>query len=348
MAPTGTLDRALAPARWWEPLADGRILCTLCPRACKIPEGKRGFCFIRRHERGKLWTGGYGRTTGFAVDPIEKKPLHHFLPGTTAYSFGTVGCNLGCLFCQNWEFTKSQEDELQACEARPEEVVATAKSLGCASIAYTYNEPTIFGEFVVDTARLARAAGVKNVLKTNGYVTAAARPELYENVDAANVDLKSFREVFYQKTVLAHLAPVLETLRWIRRETKVWLEVTTLLIPGLNDGDDELVRECDWIVSELGPDVPVHFTAFMPSFRMLDRPRTPLATLERARAIGLAKGLRFVYTGNVRDPEGQATRCPGCRELLIERTRLDLVACRVGPDGACPRCGTTIPGVFAA
>jgi pyruvate formate lyase activating enzyme len=339
---------SLVEARWWRPEADGRILCTLCPRYCKIPDGKRGFCFIRKARGGRLWTAGYGRTTGFAIDPIEKKPLNHFLPGSKAFSFGTAGCNLGCLFCQNWASSKAAEDEVSSAEATPEQVVLGAIETGCASIAYTYNEPTIQGEFVIDVARLARSRGVKNVLKTNGFVDPRAREEIYESIDAANVDLKAFTDDFYRKQTLSRLEPVLDTLRWIRAKTSVWLEVTTLVIPGLNDSDAELRAECDWIHGELGPDVPVHFSAFHPSFRMLDRPRTPGSTLERAREIAIEREIRFAYTGNVFDPEGQATRCPSCRELLVERDRFESVVCRLGADGRCPRCATRVPGRWSS
>jgi pyruvate formate lyase activating enzyme len=334
------------PARWWRREEDGHITCLLCPRFCRLGEGQAGFCFIRRREAGELVSVGYGRPTGFAVDPIEKKPLNHFLPGTSILSFGTAGCNLGCRFCQNWDLSRARPEDLPALRATPEQVVALARHEECPSIAYTYNDPVIFAEYVIDTAREARAAGVRNVLVTAGYVTPEARDDLFRFVDAANVDLKGFTEEFYRQQARGHLAPVLDTLRWLRRETGVWVELTTLLIPGLNDADDEIHRESDWIVDNLGPDVPLHFTAFHPSFKMMDRPPTPPETLRRARGIARAAGVRFVYLGNVLDAEGQCTWCPGCGTALIERdwhaTRRNRLR-----EGCCPSCGAVIPGVFA-
>jgi pyruvate formate lyase activating enzyme len=345
---TITDDRAgLHEARWWRPIERGKLLCYLCPRLCEIGPGKAGFCFIRQNLDGRLYNLGYGRSMGFAVDPIEKKPLNHFLPGSKVLSFGTAGCNLGCKFCQNWDISKARLDERRSEAATPEQVVALAQAAGADGIAYTYNDPVIWAEYAIDIARVARTVGLRNILVTAGYVTAEARSELFEYVDAANIDLKAFTEAFYYKVTLSHLPPVLDTIVWLRRETRVWFELTTLLIPGLNDGVDEIARECDWIVSELGPEVPVHFTAFHPDFRMLDRPATPPATLRRAREIALRCGVRFCYLGNVHDREGHSTRCPSCGELLIERDwhavrRYALV------DHRCPRCETVIPGVFHA
>ncbi len=333
------------PARWWHAETDGRILCTLCPRFCRMAEGQAGFCFIRRNEAGSLVAAGYGRPTGFAADPIEKKPLSHFLPGTSVLSFGTVGCNLGCRFCQNWDISKYRADQVPGLSVTPEEIVALARRQRCPSIAYTYNDPVIFAEFVIDTAREARAAGLRNVLVTAGYVTPEARAELFENVDAANVDLKGFSEAFYHKLSSAHLDPVLDTLLWIKRETGVWLEITTLLIPGMNDSDEEIRAECAWIKGNLGPDVPLHFTAFHPSFKMTELPATPASTLTRAREIALGLGLRFVYLGNVVDPEAQTTWCPGCGRAVIERDWHSVRSNRLRGN-ACAACGTVVPGVF--
>ncbi len=334
------------PARWWRREEDGRITCLLCPRFCKLAEGQAGFCFIRRHESGALVSLGYGRPTGFAVDPIEKKPLNHFLPGTSILSFGTAGCNLGCRFCQNWDMSKARPDDLPALHATPEQVVVLARREGCPSIAYTYNDPVIFAEYVIDTAREARAAGIRNVLVTAGYVTPEARGELFQFVDAANVDLKGFTEDFYHHQSSGHLKPVLDTLRWLKRETAVWIEITTLLIPGLNDSEEEIRRQSGWIVENLGPEVPLHFTAFHPSFKMMDRPPTPPEMLRRAREIALAAGVQFVYLGNVLDAEGQTTWCPGCGVALIEREWHVARSNRLR-DGNCPSCGTAIPGIFA-
>ncbi len=333
------------PARWWHAEADGKILCTLCPRFCRLNEGQAGFCFIRQNVGGSLVSTGYGRPTGFAADPIEKKPLNHFLPGTAVLSFGTAGCNLGCRFCQNWDISKNRLDELHSHRVTPGDIVELALREGCPSIAYTYNDPVIFAEFVIDTAREARAAGLRNVLVTAGYVTPEARPELFEYADAANVDLKGFTDEFYHKLSFAHLDPVLDTLVWLKRETEVWFEITTLLIPGRNDSEDEISRECAWIAENLGDSVPLHFTAFHPDFKMLDVPPTPASTLLRARGIALKTGLKFVYVGNVHDREGQTTWCPGCGRAVIERD-WHAVRRNVLCDGACPSCGTAIAGVF--
>ena len=333
------------PARWWRSEEDGRILCTLCPRYCRMSEGQAGFCYIRQNLGGRLVSLGYGRPTGFAVDPIEKKPLNHFLPGSAVLSFGTAGCNLGCKFCQNWDISKNRLDTLHSVQATPRQVVELARKEGCPSIAYTYNDPVIFAEYVIDVAREARAAGLRNVLVTAGYVTEEARGPLFEFVDAANVDLKGFTEEFYHHQTYSHLQAVLETLVWLKEETSVWVEITTLLIPGLNDSPEEIGRECAWILEHLGPEIPLHFTAFHPDFKMLDRAPTPPETLLRARRIGLERGLKFVYVGNVLDREGQTTWCPGCSEALIIRDWHSVRRDRLR-DGCCPSCGQRIPGRF--
>jgi pyruvate formate lyase activating enzyme len=334
-------------ARYWHPQSDGRLLCTLCPRYCRIGDGQAGFCFIRQNRGGRLVQVGYGRSTGFAIDPIEKKPLNHFYPGTSVLSFGTAGCNLGCKFCQNWDISKAKLDEEGLRAHAPEEVAALALRESAPSIAYTYNDPVIWAEYVIDVARAARARGVKNVLVTAGYVTDEARPELYADADAANVDLKAFSEDFYRKVTASHLEPVLETLKWIRWKSDTWLEVTTLLIPGLNDGDDELSRMADWFFANLGPDVPLHFTAFHPDFKLTDVPPTPPETLRRARAIARAAGLRYVYVGNVHDAEGQTTTCARCERPLIGRDWYAITHYAV-KDGACAHCGLPLPGRFGS
>jgi pyruvate formate lyase activating enzyme len=334
------------PARWWHEEDNGKLVCTLCPRYCRLGDGQAGFCFIRKNEGGKLVSLGYGRTTGFAVDPIEKKPLNHFLPGTQILSFGTAGCNLGCKFCQNWDMSKARLDDLASAPVSPAQVIDLAVAQGCPSVAMTYNDPVIWAEFAVDIAREARARGVRSVLVTAGYVTAEARPELYENIDAANVDLKAFTEDFYHKVTFSHLDPVLETLKWIKRDTKVWLEITNLMIPGLNDAESETRKLAEWIGAELGDEVPLHFTAFHPDFKMLDRPPTPPATLSRARRIALANGVRFAYTGNVLDVEGGSTYCGGCGTRVIERDWYRVGDYRLTDDGRCEECGTPCPGRF--
>ena len=334
------------PARWAEVEGDGRVRCTLCPRDCRLSEGQAGFCFIRQNQGGSMVTLGYGRSTGFAADPIEKKPLNHFYPGTQVLSFGTVGCNLGCRFCQNWDISKARASERAMGLHSASEVVDLAVEAGCPSIAFTYNDPVIWAEWAIDVAREAHRRGVKTVFVTAGYVHEKAREEIFEHMDATNVDLKGFTESFYQKASLAHLAPVLETLEWLARERKVWTEVTNLVIPGLNDSPEESRRLAEWILGHMGAEVPLHFTAFHPDYKMMDRPPTPPATLREARRIAREVGLRHVYTGNVHDPEGQTTTCPGCGAALVERDWMSVTAYRLGPGGLCPRCGLALAGRF--
>ncbi len=330
-------------AKWQQKQSDGKILCTLCPRYCKIGDGQAGFCYIRKNSSGTLYALGYGRPTGFAVDPIEKKPLSHFLPGTDILSFGTAGCNLGCKFCQNWSMSKAQLDDTQALHATPEQVVKLALNNKLPSIAYTYNDPIIFGEYVMDISRLARQENIRSVMVTNGYITSEARNEVFRNIDAANVDLKAFSEQFYYKLTGAHLQPVLDTLLWLKRETGVWLELTTLLIPNENDSDEEIKQMCGWILENLGDSVPLHFTAFHPSFLMQNHRRTPPQTLTRAREIALRAGIKYCYVGNVHDPAGQTTFCPACKTALIERDWHSVFS-NLLKKGKCPTCGAEIAG----
>jgi len=332
-------------AKWWEPTDNNKILCTLCPRYCKIGEGQAGFCYIRQNHNGKLVTIGYGRPTGFAVDPIEKKPLSHFLPGTSVLSFGTAGCNLGCKFCQNWSISKAKLDDENSIVASPEDVVKLAKKYRTPSIAYTYNDPTIFGEYVIDISRIAKEEGIKNVMVTAGYIDKEARKDIYKYIDAANVDLKGFTERFYYKLTFSHLNDVLDTLVWLKNETNVWFEITTLLIPDENDSSEEIKQECEWILKNLGDSVPLHFTAFHPDFRMLDKERTPENTLTTARKIALDEGIKFCYVGNVYNIEGQTTYCPNCGYRLIERNWHSVNSYKMKKD-KCSKCGTKIPGVF--
>jgi pyruvate formate lyase activating enzyme len=334
------------PARWWTPLADGRIECRACPRLCKLPAGQRGFCFVRQNVGGQMVLTTYGRSSGFCVDPIEKKPLNHFYPGTSVLSFGTAGCNLGCRFCQNWDISKAREFDRLADQASPEAIAAAAQKLGCWSVAFTYNDPVIFAEYAMDVADACREAGVASVAVTAGFMTEESRPEFYRHMDAANVDLKGFTEDFYHRNCSGELAPVLDTLKYLRQATSVWLEVTTLLIPGENDSEPELNAAADWFAANLGPDVPWHFTAFHPDYKMLDKPRTPPATLTAARAIARARGLRYIYTGNVLDPDGGSTWCPGCGERLIERNGYELGEWRLNKN-CCAGCGFEIAGHFA-
>ncbi|MFO1485424.1 MAG: AmmeMemoRadiSam system radical SAM enzyme [Verrucomicrobiaceae bacterium] len=331
------------PGRWWHLLPDGRMQCDLCPRCCKLQDGQRGFCFVRQREGGQMVLTTYGRSSGFCVDPIEKKPLNHFYPGTSVLSFGTAGCNLGCRFCQNWDISKAREFDRLADAASPEKIAQKARELGCRSVAFTYNDPVIFAEYALDVAQACHEAGVKTVAVTAGYITPEARPEFYAGMDAANVDLKGFTEDFYHRLCFAELQPVLETLEWLKHESEVWFEVTTLLIPGENDSEAELHRAADWFAEKLGPDVPWHFSAFHPDFKLMDHPHTPPATLTRARQIAMSKGLRYVYTGNIHDSDGGSTWCPGCGKCVIERDWYELGGYHVR-DGACAFCGTKIAG----
>ncbi len=321
--------------------------CDVCPRACKLREGQRGLCFVRAREGDAVVLTAYGRSSGFCVDPIEKKPLNHFLPGSAVLSFGTAGCNLSCRFCQNWDISKSREWDTLADAATPDAIAAAARSLGCASVAFTYNDPVVFLEYAVDTAQACRERGVKAVAVTAGYVCAEPRSELFRHMDAANVDLKAFTGDFYADVCAAKLEPVLETLEYVRHETDVWLELTTLLIPGLNDSDAEIGALASWVVERLGPDVPLHFTAFHPDYKLRDRPPTPPATLARARRIALANGVRYAYTGNVFDTDGGSTYCHGCGTRLIERDWYRVGEVTLSGDGRCARCGERLPGVFA-
>jgi pyruvate formate lyase activating enzyme len=339
-------DPSIVPARHWHRLPGGEIQCDVCPRHCRLGDGQRGLCFVRARQGDAVVLTTWGRSSGYCIDPIEKKPLNHFLPGTPVLSFGTAGCNLACRFCQNWDISKSREVDTLADEAPPGRIAAAAEALGCRCVAFTYNDPVIFLEYAVDAARACRARGIRTVAVTAGYVDPAPRAELFAEMDAANVDLKGFTEAFYRKQCAGQLAPVLDTLAWLHRETDVWLEVTTLLIPGENDSAAELERAAAWFAETLGPDVPWHFTAFHPDYRMLDKPRTPPATLTRAREIARAHGLRYVYTGNVHDEAGQSTVCHACGETLIGRDWYVLTAWNLDAAGRCRRCGTACAGVF--
>jgi len=331
-------------AKWWEKDPSGKILCTLCPRYCRIGEGQSGFCYIRQNIGGQLFSLGYGRPTGFAIDPIEKKPLNHFYPGTEILSFGTAGCNLGCKFCQNWSMSKARLADSNALYASPEDVINLALKHNVPSIAYTYNDPTIFGEYVIDISRIGREAGIKSVMVTNGYIDKRARKEVYEFVDAANVDLKGFSESFYHKMTFSHLDDVLDTLIWLHTETNVWFEITTLLIPNENDSDDELKQMCDWITGHLGDEIPLHFTAFHPDFKLNNHPPTPPATLRRARQIALDAGIKYCYVGNIHDLAGQTTYCPECNRDLIKRNWHSVLENNI-VNGRCPHCHASIAGV---
>jgi len=327
-------------------LDDGRMQCDLCPRDCRLHDGQRGLCFVRMRRGGRMLLTTYGRSSGFCVDPIEKKPLNQFYPGSSVLSFGTAGCNLACKFCQNWDISKSRDMDSLADSAGPEEIAGAALRMGCKSVAFTYNDPVIFAEYAMDVADACHAAGVQTVAVTAGYMHDAPRREFYAKMDAANVDLKAFTDEFYVKLTGARLAPVLETLKYLKHETDVWFEITTLLIPGRNDGDAELEAMSAWIARELGPDVPLHFSAFHPDWKMTDVPATPAATLTRARAIALGHGLHYVYTGNVHDTEGDTTFCPHCANAVIVRDWYNILNYRIGDDGRCRECGGAIAGRY--
>ncbi|MEW5757095.1 MAG: AmmeMemoRadiSam system radical SAM enzyme [Pseudomonadota bacterium] len=334
------------PTRYWHALEDGRVQCDLCPRYCKLHEGQRGLCFVRANVDNKVVLTTYGRSSGYCIDPIEKKPLNQFLPGTPILSFGTAGCNLACKFCQNWDISKSREIDTLADEAAPELVARAAEELGCRSVAYTYNDPIIFHEYAIDVAKACRTRGIKSVAVTSGYVCEEPRAEFYQYMDAANVDLKAFTDDFYFKLCGGHLQPVLDTLVYLKHHTQVWIELTTLLIPGENDSESEIQAMTQWVVEHLGPDVPMHFTAFHPDWKMLDKPPTPPHTLTRARQIAVANGVRYAYTGNVHDVAGQSTYCHQCGQTLIGRDWYVLSDWNLTPEGRCNKCGTACAGVF--
>ena len=346
--PDQTSDEVIIgyPGRYWHQLEDGRIQCDVCPRLCKLHDGQRGLCFVRARQDDRIVLTTYGRSSGFCIDPIEKKPLAHFLPGSAVLSFGTAGCNLTCKFCQNWDISKARAfDRLQA-EAGPEEIAEAAVRSGCRSVAYTYNDPVIFLEYALDVAKACHAHGIKNVAVSAGYICEEPRREFFAQMDAANIDLKAFTEGFYKRLCSAQLQPVLDTLVYIKHETNVWLEITTLLIPGENDGPAEVAALSDWVLEKLGPDVPLHFTAFHPDYKMLDKPRTPARTLLEARRIAIGRGLRYVYTGNVHDEATQTTYCRSCGSVLIGRDWHEITAWGLTGDGRCESCGEHCPGML--
>lgn len=342
---TGLPTDVVATSHWTR-LEDGRVRCDVCPRECKLQDGQRGLCFVRAAQGGEIVLTTWGRSSGFCVDPIEKKPLNHFLPGTPVLSFGTAGCNLACDFCQNWDISKSREIDTLADRATPEVLAEATKRLSCRSVAFTYNDPTIFFEYAIDVAEACREAGVKTVAVTAGYMSPQPRAEFYAHVDAANVDLKAFTEDFYMRVTKSHLAPVLDTLEYIKHETKTWLEITTLLIPGENDSPQEIEKLSRWVVDHLGADVPLHFSAFHPDYRMRDKPHTPHTTLAMARRIAMEQGVRYAYVGNVQDVGRQSTFCHQCGVRLIERQGYRIGAWNLDAHGACKSCGTLCAGVF--
>ncbi len=335
------------PVRYWQILPDGRIQCDVCPRECRLNEGQRGLCFVRARHNQELVLTTYGRSSGYCIDPIEKKPLNHFLPGTAVLSFGTAGCNLTCKFCQNHDISKSRQMDVLMNEASPELIAEAAVQMDCRSVAYTYNDPVIFLEYAVDTAKACRARGIKSVAVTAGYVKPEARVDFFSHMDATNIDLKGFTAGFYKELCSADLASVLETILYVHNETDVWLELTTLLIPGRNDGDDELAALTEWVVSNIGDEVPIHFSAFHPDYRMKDVPHTLPSTLMRAVKIAKQSGMRYVYAGNIRDSNTGTTCCHECGEILIERDWYEITKWALDDNGACPECCAPCSGVFS-
>ncbi len=336
------------PGKYWHVIDDDRIQCDLCPRDCKLKEGQRGACFVRMRENDQIVLTTYGRSSGFCIDPIEKKPLNHFYPGSSVLSFGTAGCNLACKFCQNWDISKSKDMDKLMDQAAPETIAIAAEQSGCKSVAFTYNDPVIFAEYAMDTADACHARGIKTVAVTAGYIHDAARRDFFSKMDASNVDLKAFTEDFYFKLTGSQLQPVLDTLVYLKHETDVWFEITTLLIPGKNDSEAEITAMCQWIMQQLGSDVPLHFSAFHPDYKMPDIPQTPTSTLIMARDIALRAGLHYVYTGNVHHVDGDTTFCPDCHAPLIVRDWYQIKSYRLTPDGHCPDCNSLIAGRFDA
>lgn len=341
-------DQNTVVTQYWHQLSDGRIQCDLCPRFCKLHDSQRGLCFVRQNRSGQIVLTSYGRSSGFCIDPIEKKPLNHFYPGSAVFSFGTAGCNLACKFCQNWDISKSREMDTLMSQAAPEKIAAVAAEHQCISVAYTYNDPVIFHEYAIDTALACRELGIRSVAVSAGYVCAKPREEFYRVMDAANIDLKAFTEKFYHKITGSHLQEVLETLLYIKQETAVWLELTTLLIPGENDSEHELQAMTQWVAEYLGTDVPMHFSAFHPDWKMRDKPRTATQSLLTARRIALDNGIRYAYVGNVHRPEAQSTYCHHCGAELIGRNGYQLSVWNLSETGDCKACGTPCAGVFAS
>ncbi|MBF0178248.1 MAG: AmmeMemoRadiSam system radical SAM enzyme [Magnetococcales bacterium] len=341
-------DPGVVATHYWRTLPDGRIQCDVCPRICRLREGQRGLCYVRARTADQIVLTSHGRSHGFCIDPIEKKPLYHFYPGSAILSFGTAGCNLACKFCQNWHMSRSRSMDEQMATATPAQLAAAAQRLGCRSLAYTYNDPVVFMEYAMDVAQAGHALGIQSVAVTAGYMQDAAREAFYRHMDAANVDLKAFSERFYRRLCGGSLQPVLETLQYIHAKTDVWLEITTLLIPGENDSDAELESMTQWVATHLSVDVPIHFSAFHPAYRLQEKPRTPAATLTRARHIARNNGLRYVYTGNLHDPAGGVTHCHACGHQLIVRDGYTLLAWHLTHQGDCATCGTSCAGTFAA
>ncbi len=322
-----------------------KIQCTICPRNCKLKEGQRGFCHVRKNVDGEICLTTYGYNTGLAIDPIEKKPLYHFYPQSKVLSFGTLGCNMGCAFCQNWQTTKSKADPTQLHSASPKKIAELAIEHGCKSVAFTYNDPVIFYEYAIDTAIECHKKGIKTVAVTAGYINPEPRKEFFKHMDAVNVDLKAFNDEFYKRNCLAGLDPILDTIKYIKNETNCWMELTTLLIEGENNFEDELQNECKWIVDNVGVDTPLHFSAFHPDYKFLDRKPTKLSTLLKAYDIAKKAGLRYIYIGNVLNTKTSTTYCHGCLKAIIKRDGYQVLEYNL-ENGNCKFCGTKCSGAF--
>lgn len=335
------------PVAYWHKLDGGKIQCDLCPRLCQLNDGQHGFCFVRAREGNTMVLTTYGRSSGFCIDPIEKKPLHHFYPGSSVLSFGTAGCNLACRFCQNWSISTSKDTHDLAAHASPDSIAQAAKDRGCHSVAFTYNDPVVFAEYAMDTADQCHERGVCTVAVTAGYINSPAREAFFDKMDAVNIDLKAFSETFYRKQSAARLAPVLETIKHVYQKKSCWMELTTLLIPDLNDSEREVSMLCSWIMEHLGPEVPIHFSAFHPAHRLRNKAPTAISTLIRARDIALKHGLHFVYTGNVHHRDGDTTFCPSCHSAVIQRDWYEIKRYQLQRDGHCQHCGHAIAGRFA-
>lgn len=327
-------------------LTNGNIECTICPRGCRLGEGQRGFCHVRKNIEGNIVLDTYGYNTGLAIDPIEKKPLYQFYPTSGILSFGTLGCNMGCKFCQNWQTTKNKADCKLGNKTTPEEIVKIAKQYNCKSVAFTYNDPIVFFEYAIDTAKLCRQEGIKTVVVTAGYINPEPAQEFFEYMDAANIDLKGFSERFYAKNCLAKIHPILETIKYVSNETPCHVELTTLLIEGENDSEEELQAECDWILENLGDSVPLHFSAFFPNYKVKDKKSTEFSTLMRAYNIAKNCGLKYVYTGNLTNIETSTTYCKSCKKPIIVRNGYQMLEYHLMPGGKCRYCGTQCDGRF--
>ncbi|MFH1459574.1 MAG: AmmeMemoRadiSam system radical SAM enzyme [Candidatus Omnitrophota bacterium] len=323
-----------------------QVQCIKCPYQCLIKNHQRGFCRVRENQGGKLYSITYANPCAVHVDPIEKKPFFHVLPGSQSYSIATVGCNLRCKFCQNWQISQSDPEDIKSVYLEPEDIVAGARQTKCLSIAYTYTEPTVFYEYCLDISKIAQGYGIKNVMHSNGYINPDPLRKLVKHLDAVNVDLKSFSDDYYQKVCQGDLTTVTNSLKIIKQELGVWLELTNLVVPTLNDYPDQIKMMCDWIVQELGQEVPLHFSRFYPTYKLSSLAPTPLSTLEKAYQIAKQAGLYFVYIGNVPGHKTENTYCPECSNILIERSGYVVIKNSIGK-GVCSKCSRNIPGIWA-